>query len=243
MKRVERHHLKENELAHLTASARATFDARRGPVLALGGAVIAILVAALGYSAWNSRVESQAQTRLAAALAAEEARVGPPVAFGSQAPSGLSFTSQREKDQAVLGKYKEVADEFPSHDAGLFARYRQAGTHLALGQPKEGAAAYQQVIDHAGSGHYGQMARLGLAEAQAQSGDYAAAIATFQELAQRKDAALPVDGLLLRLGRIYLEAGKPGEAEQTFKRIVDEYPDSLFVADARRELDTLKKAS
>ena len=35
----------------------------------------------------------------------------------------------------------------------------------------EAAAAFQQVIDRAGDGIYGQMARLGLAEAQTRSGD------------------------------------------------------------------------
>ncbi|MGE0450779.1 MAG: tol-pal system YbgF family protein [Vicinamibacterales bacterium] len=243
MKRVERHHLKENELANLAASARASFETQRTAILAGVGAVLVLLVGVLGYSAWNNRVESEAQTKLAAALAVEDARVGPPVAFGSQAPTGLSFVSQREKNQALLAKYKEVADAFPSHEAGLFARYREAATHLALGQPKEAEAAFQQVMERGGNGHYGRMARLGLAEAQAQNGEYDAAIATFQELSQQKDGPLPVDGVLLRLGRIYLDAGKRGEAEQAFKRIVDEYPDSLFAPDAKRELDALKMNS
>ena len=41
---------------------------------------------------------------------------------------------------------------------------------MALGNPKEAIAAYQQVIDRAGDSIYGQMARLGQAEAQAQAG-------------------------------------------------------------------------
>jgi hypothetical protein len=52
------------------------------------------------------------------------------------------------------------------------------------------------------------MSRLGLAEAQAQTGQYEQAINTFKDLAQRKDGEVPVDGVLLRLGRVYVDAGR-----------------------------------
>jgi TolA-binding protein len=85
------------------------------------------------------------------------------------------------------------------------------------------------------------MARLGLAEAQVRAGQYDAAITTFKDLAQRKDGPLPVDGILMQLGRTYVEAGKRVEAQQTFNRLVEEFPDSPFSGDARKALDTLKK--
>jgi len=85
------------------------------------------------------------------------------------------------------------------------------------------------------------MSRLGLAEAQSQTGQYDQAINAFKDLAQRKDGAVPVDGVLMRLGRTYLDAGKTKDAEQTFNRLVDEFPNSPFSGDARRELDQLKK--
>ena len=47
----------------------------------------------------------------------------------------------------------------------------------------------------------------------------------------------------LMLGRTYLDAGKRTEAEQTFNRIVSEFPESPFSGDARRELDQLKKTT
>ena len=113
-------------------------------------------------------------------------------------------------------------------------RWRWAATPGAI-------AAYEQVIKQSGDGFYGQMARLGLAEAQARAGQYDTAINTFKELAQRKDGPLPVDGILMQLGRTYLEAGKRADAQQTFNRIVEEYPESPFTGDARKEIETLKK--
>ena len=241
MKRAERHHLKDNELARAAATARQVVEERRSQVTLIGVAIAVIATVALGYLWWNNRVSSRAHTLLADALAIDEARVGPPPAPGSPAPAGLSFETARARNQAALTKFKIVADEYPSSDAGIFARYRQAATYMALGEAASAATTYQQVIDKAGNNLYGQMAKLGLAEAQAQTGQYEQAIATFKDLAQRKDGEVPVDGVLLRLGRVYVDAGKKSDAEQTFNRLVEEFPDSPFSADARRELDQLKK--
>ena len=242
MKSTERHHLKDNEFAQLAIGARNAIDSQRGPILGVVSAVVVILVGVGGYVGWTNRVEGRAHTQLAAALAVEEARVGPPAAFGS-APTGMSFVSQREKSQAVLTKYKEVADAYPASDAGLYARYRQAATYMALGLPKNAAEAYQQVISQGGQSLYVQMAALGLAEAQGQNGEFDAAIATFRDLSQRKDGQLPVDGVLMRLGRLQVEAGKASDAEQTFNKLVLDFPDSPFTPDARKELGQLKKTS
>lgn len=243
MKRTERQHLRDNELAQLAMSARDLVQERQGAIVTALIAIVVVAVAAGGYFAWHSRTQTRAHTQLAAALEVEQARVGPPAAFGTQPVGGLSFVSEREKNQAALTKFKEVADTFPNTDAGLYARYRQAATYMLLGVPKNAAEAYQQVIDTGGDSLYGQMARLGLAEAQASTGEYEPAITTFRDLAQRKDGPMPVDGLLMRLGRTQADAGKTADAEQTFNRIVQEFPDSPFAADARTELDQLKRAS
>ena len=80
------------------------------------------------------------------------------------------------------------------------------------------AKAYQDVIDRAGNKLIGQTARLGLAAAQARSGQYDQAITAYKELAQRKDAELPIDGILMELGRVYRDAGRGSDAQQTFNR-------------------------
>jgi predicted negative regulator of RcsB-dependent stress response len=241
MKRNERHHLKENELVQLASRTREAIDARQREVGAVAIAVILVAVAAIGYYAWRSRVEGRAGSMLADAVILSEARVGPPPAPGTPA-TGPSFPTEREKYEATAAKFKAVADEYPSSDAGVFARYREGSTQMALGNTKEAAAAYQQVIDRAGSGLYGQMARLGLAEVQAREGQYDSAISTYKGLADNKDGPLPVDGILMQLGRTYLEAGKATEAQQTFNRVVEEFPESPFSGDARKELESLKKS-
>jgi TolA-binding protein len=240
MKRTERQHLKKNELRNFALQARETVDSRRRETIAIVALVVVVGALAVGYFGWRERVQTKAHALLAQAMTVQDARVGPPPAPGTPAGS-LYFPTERERAQAALTKFKIAADAYPSSDAGIYARYQEAATSLALGSPTQAAAAYQQVIDTAGNGFYGQMARLGRAEAQARSGQFDQAINAFKELAQHKDGPLPVDGILMQLGRTYLDAGKRSDAQQTFNRLVEEYPESPFTGDARRELDTLKK--
>jgi TolA-binding protein len=241
MKRTERHHLKENDLVQLASRTRDVMDRRQREVGGVAIAIIVVAVAVIGYFAWRSRVEGRAGALLSDAIVVSEARVGPPPAPGTPA-TGLSFPTEREKLEATAAKFKAVADQYPSSDAGLFARYREAATLMALGNAKDAAAAYQRVIDQARGRLYGQMAQLGLAEAQARDGQYDTAINTFKGLAENKDSTLPVDGILMQLGRTYLDAGKTTEAQQTFNRVVEEFPESPFSGDARRQLESLKKS-
>jgi tetratricopeptide (TPR) repeat protein len=238
MKRAERRHLKDNELAMLAANVKETYEERQREIqLGIIGVVVLAVVLG-GWFAWRQHVQSRSHELLADALVVDNAPVGPP---RTPDVKEVRFATEREKLQAAQAKFKLVADQYPSTDAGLLARYREGGLWLALGNTDAAAKAYQEVINRAGNDVYGQMARLGLAETQARAGQYDQAINTFKELSANKDGMLPVDGILMQLGRTYRDAGKRTEAQQTFNRVVEEFPESPFSADAKRELDDLKK--
>jgi TolA-binding protein len=240
MKRVERQHLKENELQNFARQAREMYEGRKRETTMLVGIAVVVGAVAIGYIAWREHIQSQAHALLADAVVVLEAPISPPPAPG-QPQQGARFATERERAQAALTKLKIAADAYPSTDAGLYARYQEGATLVALGNPTLAVAAYQQVVDRDGRGIYGQMARLGLAEAQARAGQFDQAIRTYQDLSQHKEGPLPIDGILMQLGRAYLDAGKRTEAQQTFNRLVEEFPDSPFNGDAKRELDNLKK--
>jgi TolA-binding protein len=136
-----------------------------------------------------------------------------------------------------------TAEAYPTSTSGLAARYTAASILVRLGRSGEAIQRYQEVIDKAGNDIYGRMARLGLADVQAQAGKYDQAIATFKEIVATGKNDLPVDGILMQLGRVYVAAGRKADAQQTFKRVADEFPASPYVADARRELETLKSGA
>jgi len=241
MKRAERQRLKQNDLGAITRQVQDLVTERKRDVAWVALVVAVLLAGGLGYWAWSSREQGDAQKLLADAMVIQEARIGPPAA--ATGGTGLTFPTERERAQAALVKFKAAADAYPNTDAGLFARYQEASTQMVLGNAAEAAKSYQEVVDRAGSRLIGQTARLGLAGARARSGQYDQAITAYKELTQRKDGGLPVDGILMELGRVYRDAGRSADAQQTFNRVIEEFPDSPFNADAKRELEALKKTA
>ena len=191
MKRTERHHLKENELQLLTRQAREAIEARKREVTAAILVAAVNRVGALGYFLWRERVEGRAHAMLADAVVVQDARVVPPAAPGATPPQPTAGTypTEQAKLDAALAKFKSAADAYPSTDAGLYARYQQGATLMSLGRPVEAAACYQEVIKHGGSGIYGQMGQLGLAEKE-----------------QMQHRARQIDTPYFRLGLLDLEA-------------------------------------
>ncbi len=84
------------------------------------------------------------------------------------------------------------------------------------------------------------MAKLGMADAQVAAGKFDQAISTFKEMSGNKDGQLPLDGILMQLGRAYSAAGKQADARNTYKRIVDEFPQSPYAQEAKKAMDQIK---
>ena len=87
------------------------------------------------------------------------------------------------------------------------------------------------------------MAKLGKADAQMRANQVDAAIASWKELADQKDASLPQDAILMELGRAYMQKGNKDEARKTYTQLVEQHPDSVYTSEARQELETLKRAA
>jgi lipopolysaccharide biosynthesis regulator YciM len=86
----------------------------------------------------------------------------------------------------------------------------------------------------------GRMASLGLASMQVRQKQFDPAIKSLQELAQRRDGPLPVDAVLVQLAEAYQQAGRGAEASQTLQRVIDEFPQSPYAADARQRVEALQ---
>jgi len=239
MKRTERHHLKENEFAEWLLGMKAWYEANSRTIAYAGIAIALVLVAVLGTTAFRRMQAGRANSLLAGALAVAEAPILPPATGeAGQAPlqRAGTFPTERARLEAALPKLMEVAEAFPASDAGVMARYRAAAALVALGRVPEGIQRYQEVVDN-GKGAYQVMAKLGIAEAHVLAGQFDKAIAAFKELAAQPGDEVPVDGVLMQLGRAYRAAGNADEARKTFKRIVDEFPQSPYSAAARRETE------
>lgn len=247
MKTSERHHLKENELALAVSAARTWFEQNRTTILGTIGAIVVVGGGLLGYSAWHSRVESQAGALLAQAMVVAEARVQPPAppagttndptAPGGQLPG--TYPTEQAKLEAALPKFLAAADAYPGTSAGQTARLHAADTLAHLGRRDEALRQYEQLT---GSRYplIARAARLGQASVQILDGQYDPAIATLKELAEQKDGALPTEALLMELARAYTLAGKTDDARKTLTQVVEQHADSPFASEAKAELARMK---
>ena len=205
------------------------------------------LIAVAGYTIWRQARNTRANTALAAALAVYEAPVVPPAAptpgSAPPLPQPGTFQTEQAKLEAALPKFLEAADRYPNSDAGITARYHAAGILASLGRYGEAEQRFQEVAEKGSDSIYGRTARLGQADAQIAQGKYDSAIAIYTEMSRDPNSQIPVDSVLMQLGRAYVRAGKKEEAIRAFNRIVDEFPQSLYASDARRELEEVKKNS
>ena len=251
MKRKERKHLKENELARSIRETQEFLQMNQRPLTAVLVVVFLILAGVGGFTLMRQRTDALAQTVLAEAMAALNARVVPATPAAEQPPGELppaasigatgTFLTQEAKLTAALPKLKAAADAYPDSGPGIQARYHMASTLAFLGRQLEAIQAFEDVERRAGaSSLYRRMARLGKADAQMRAGQVDAAIATWKELSSAKDDDLPQDAILMELARAYAAKGNKQDAEKTFNQVVDEHPDSPYAAEAKQELESLK---
>ena len=246
MKSIERHKLKENEFAHTIAQARELLDARKKTLTTALIAIAIAVVAIGGFLYWRATKDVKANEMLASAIAVYDAPVVPLAAPAPGSPAPLpqagTFTTEQEKLQAALPKFREAAERYPNSTPGLVAKFHLAGILAALGQYPEAEKAYQDVINRAGSSIYARTAKLGLADTQVAQGKYDPAITIYTEMSRDTASQIPVDSVLMQLGRAYVLAGRKAEAARTFDRVVQEFPTSIYAADAKRELDAARKS-
>jgi tetratricopeptide (TPR) repeat protein len=249
MKTTERHHLKDNELALALGQAQSWAGSNSKTHTTTLIAIVIVGAAVLGYMVWRNRIDDQARALLAEAMVIEEARVMPagpppgttndPTALGGQLPG--TYPTEQAKLEAALPKFQAAADAYPSHDAGLTARYHAAKALVTLGRFDEAVKQYDQVIA-GGSALLARSAQLGKAEAQLRAAQYDPAIATLKQIVDRKDAALPADAVLMELARAYRLAGNTEEARKTLTLVIEQHADSLYASEAKTELEKLGKA-
>jgi len=249
MKTKHRRELKQNDVAQMVAAARTFLDENGRQLTWAVVAIIVVGVAVAGLLAYRTREQARGTELLAQATVVLNTAVVPvnaetkpgdaPAAAGIGAKG--TFSTETQKLNTAVPKLRAAADAYPDTAAGIQARYHLAASLAALGQQKEAITQFDEVVRRAGNDSlYGRMAQLGKAEAQFASGETDAAIATWKELAAKKDANLPEDAILMQLGRAYQAKGNTADAKKTFTDIVDNHPDSPYVAEARKELDSLK---
>ncbi len=149
---------------------------------------------------------------------------GPALAPGDEEPAG-------PKGSAELRQYEEA-----------FGRFRD-------GDYKGAIDRFRSFLQNHPSSDYADNALFWLGESYFRVGDYEQAVLTFEDVAKKYPGGNKVPDALYRQGLALLELGRRDAqadtygpaARQVFQRIVDDYPQSERVAEARQQLEKLRR--
>src|SRR5687768_12770379 len=237
MKKELKKQIKQDEfitgIDHAAGWATTHRDELRVTLIAL--AVIAL--AAIGFGSYRSHQQATAAREFDEALTIYHAPVaGEPDA---SLAGGTVYATAQEKNQKAAAAFAEVAKKHGSSDAGRRARYYAALANLKLGKTAEAEAELKELSSGGEDSLVRGLARLALADLHRSQGKWEPAVETYRKIVDDTGSAIPRDHALMRLASTYEEAQRNTEALQAYVRLIEEFPSSVYVTDAKRRHDYL----
>jgi tetratricopeptide (TPR) repeat protein len=225
--------LTRKELRAPDAFQKAGFQARdwlqdKQRLVILGA--VAMLLAGGGVavaSYLSNRGEVEASMALANALKVVERPVRTETQPSAEPDAEPPFSSQSEKDEALVKQLSEVRQKYPRSRAAIAAELSIGEAQLRLGRPDDAMRAFEDFLKVIPSDNPLRAEALeGEGYAYEAKGQLDRALSSFDALSRdNKTDFLNGMGLYHR-GRILSEQGKKQEAAEAFAQISSAYPNS-----------------
>ncbi len=239
MKKEHRDEIKQDEFASGIEQTIAWVAAHRDEVRIGAGVAIVLLAAAGAVGYFQGQRAREADRAFRDALATFEAPVASELAPGADRPAGQVFATAEEKYKTAAAAFEGVERRFGSSKAGLRAEYYAALARLELGQHAEAEKALRE-IQSRGAGLEPELARLALAETLRRSGQVDKAVEAYRGIATNPTANMPRDYALLCAARTLDDAKRVAEARAAYQQLVEEFPASVYAAEARARAEYLQ---
>ncbi len=195
------------------------------------GAVLAVALLWWGVTAFlGSRGEAGGQA-LADALAVYESPVG-----AAAAGAKTSFATDTERLAAAEKAFQSVRSKYwLTPQAGI------ADLYLARIAADRGDAALAirklgEITSKRSSSPLVRLAMLDMVRLRVARGEGQQLVGELEAMASGKDPRLPRDAALFELARIWEREGKPEEANRMLRKLVEDFPESPYRADAQQRL-------
>jgi tetratricopeptide (TPR) repeat protein len=230
--------IKQDELTSGLEQA-AAWAARHRDELRIGGLVFLVLAgAALAITHVREQRLREGERALRDALTTFESPVASELPPGAERPAGQVFLSAEEKYKTAAAAFEGVARRYPSSTAGVRAGYFGALSRLELGQYAEAEKALKELQER-GAGLEPDLARLALADCYRRSGQVDKAVEAFRSFASNPSASLPRDQALMSAAQTLEDARRFAEARAAYRQLTEEFPASVFAAQARARAEYL----
>jgi hypothetical protein len=236
--------IKEDELVSGFERVALWLQTNQQAALKVGLAILVVVAGAWGYATWQQRRTTQAEAAFADALMIFDAPLRSELPPQAQLPLGQPvFESAGEKYKQAAAAFDGVERQYGGHPVALRARYFGALARAEAGETAQAQKLLEEIAGKSGPGLEPALAKLALAEQLRKAGQPGKAAEAFAKLVDDPKWPLPKDHALMELAQAQEEMKKTSEARATYKRIADEFPASVYAAEARRRAENLGSAS
>jgi tetratricopeptide (TPR) repeat protein len=240
MKRELKKQIKQDEFVSWLDHTIVWLRAHEREAKMTAGIVVAVAVGWLGLSTWTRSRARAAEEDLTAALRTFHA----PVAGQPGAEQGAQvkvYATAAERYRQAAQELAEVHRKYGSQPAGRRARYYEGLSRVELGQYDEAQKALAEVAAVRDAKELAPaLARLQLAELELRRGKVDEALKLYQQMADDASFTLPRDHVLMALSSTLEQAHRIPEAREAYRRLADEFPDSVYASEARQKVEYLK---
>ena len=239
MKRELKRQIKQDELVSGFQQASQWTTAHGSEVKVTAVVVAIVALAAFGVTSYLGHRRSEAERAFAAALETFHSPVTAELPEGFEPPPGPVFASAAEKHRKAAAEFDEVSRKFGSLDTGRRAQYYAALSRLELGEYDAAEKALADIAARRDDALESSLGRLAQADLHRRRGQLDKAIEDYRHLSDDSSFVLPRDHVLLELASTLEAAKRPAEAGAAYRRIVEEFPGSVYAPEARRRADHL----
>jgi predicted negative regulator of RcsB-dependent stress response len=170
-----------------------------------GGIAAAVAVVAIGVVLYTRAQADTRQEALAAALAIEDASVGP-----NAPPAVMHYDTPADKDKARTNAYTNLATKYSGTLEGAFGSFALASDAIDKGNMAEAEKRYREVVN-SGPKAYASLASISLARVLIAEGKTADAQKVLQDLAKNPTLTVSKESATLDLAQAMAQTS-PAEA-------------------------------
>lgn len=241
MKKDLRKHIKQDEFATWLGRTVAFARAHEKEAKVTIGTLLVLGIGAFALNSFRDRRSRAMETDLATAIEAFHAPAADEAPADPERPPAQASTTAAEKYRKVVSQFEGLGRGRGSFPAGRRALYYAALSRAELGQFAEAEKLLGELAsDKSEDSLEPHLARLELAELHRRSGQPEKAVTAYRQMADDAAFPLPRDHVLMRLSSLLEEMRRPGDARAAYRRLVEEFPGSIYAAEARRRADFLQ---
>jgi tetratricopeptide (TPR) repeat protein len=226
--KLSRRDLKRNELAETVGKTVDYVSHHRRGATEIVAVAAGIVLLVAGFFLVRSYRERAAGTALSAGLAALETPLASEPAAQGAAKTYPTAAERTREAETLLKK----AASYGGTAAGRAAK-------VVLAARIEKGTESQEVLNRAardGEAEVAAVAELDAARLLAAQGKTAEAIDRLKRAIESPESPAPKDALLFALAEIYERAGSTEDAKATYRRLVTDYPNSPYRAEAQQRV-------